>query len=741
MTDRRVPAILRAHSLNSEALNMDRNFGDKRKRSDATGGRHRRWLSSIALTVVAGLMFVPVLLAVHDFNFELDGNVVVDNVSPTPFDWVSIFDAAGTKVNPLPTGFSAAAFSRDFLTNPNGSFNTNDATTFATGSKDILAISGWQCNFDSNVNSKIDIVNAYAAAYKDPTSGDDVIYFALERNANTGDANVGFWFLQDAVGCNSNGGTGTFTGEHKDGDLLIVSAFTNGGTVSTIDVYRWDRPGNPAGNPGAINTTPVAHGVDCRSATTPAGDPACAAANTAAITVPWLTAAKTTGVGHSLPTAQFFEGGLNLTDSGLAGKCFNVFIGDTRSSQSLTATLFDYAEGTIGECTSTTTTQSSITGSTGITAAARVSVSDTATVTVNGVASFSGKVDFFLCGPSATIITVCADGAGVAAGSPTITASGQVSSSTMVVTSVGYYCWRAVFSGDSSIGVPGSRDNGTNECFQVTPLTAAVDTQAGTTPVDLGQAVSDTATLSGTAKQPGTDGATGSITINASAASQAAAGGTIEFTLLKNDCTTLASGTGTNPQSVTVSGDGSYGPVSFTPDAPGTYHWKAVYSGNAPNTIGNSHNTACDDADETVVVRQIPTEIRSKQNWIPNDTAEIKSTVGNLAAGGTVVFTLYESANCTGTVKYGPETKTLTGGAATEEVSTSNTGSGAGSFKITTEYGDANPASKGPFSWKVVYTPAAADTAHTGKQSSCASAASTESFTINYHNDAGPGTN
>ena len=105
------------------------------------------------------------------------------------------------------------------------------------------------------------------------------------------------------------------------------------------------------------------------------------------------------------------------------------------------------------------------------------------------------------------------------------------------------------------------------------------------------------------------------------------------------------------------------------------------------------------------------------------------------------MFTLYESANCTGTVKYGPETKTLTGGAATEEVSTSNTGSGAGSFKITTEYGDANPASKGPFSWKVVYTPAAADTAHTGKQSSCASAASTESFTINYHNDAGPGTN
>src|SRR5689334_10491560 len=161
------------------------------KRSDATGGRHRRWLSSIALTVVAGLMFVPVLLAVHDFNFELDGNIAVDNASPTPYDWASLFNASdpvitqqnpnGNKILPLPTGFSAAAFSRDFLTNTNGSFNTNDGTTFATGSKDTLAIStGWQCNFDSNVNSKIDIVNAYAAAYKDPQSGDDVIYFALE---------------------------------------------------------------------------------------------------------------------------------------------------------------------------------------------------------------------------------------------------------------------------------------------------------------------------------------------------------------------------------------------------------------------------------------------------------------------------------------------------------------------------------------------------------------------------------
>ncbi len=32
----------------------------------------------------------------------------------------------------------------------------------------------------------------------------------------------------------------TFSGEHQDGDLLVVSEFTNGGIVSTINVYRWD---------------------------------------------------------------------------------------------------------------------------------------------------------------------------------------------------------------------------------------------------------------------------------------------------------------------------------------------------------------------------------------------------------------------------------------------------------------------------------------------------------------------
>src|SRR5262245_6547594 len=92
---------------------MDRNIGDRKRRSDATGSRHRRWLYSVALLVISGLIFVPaVIYAVHDFDFELDGNTVVDNNTPTPWDWNSIFDVGtangvtnvGVPHDPLPSG-------------------------------------------------------------------------------------------------------------------------------------------------------------------------------------------------------------------------------------------------------------------------------------------------------------------------------------------------------------------------------------------------------------------------------------------------------------------------------------------------------------------------------------------------------------------------------------------------------------------------------------------------------------
>jgi hypothetical protein len=105
-----------------------------------------------------------------------------------------------------------------------------------------------------NVNSKTDIANAYAAAYT-AQDGDQVLYFALERNDNSGTGNVGFWFLQENANCVGNA---NFTSKHADGDLFIVSEFSSGGTVSTIQVHRWMGGAN-----GALKTTPEISGAQC----------------------------------------------------------------------------------------------------------------------------------------------------------------------------------------------------------------------------------------------------------------------------------------------------------------------------------------------------------------------------------------------------------------------------------------------------------------------------------------------
>jgi hypothetical protein len=333
------------------------------------GGRRRRLILAVVVSVAAlGAFLISNALAVHDEAFQLDGDPFASTQTnigghTQGVDWDSLFNADGSK-KALPTDFNASGFHKDFNTKTQrGStvFDSFDDTTYATGSKDTLPItgskpgSGWQCAKSNNVGGKVDIMNAYAAAYTDPTSGHQFLYFGQERYSNNGDANVGFWFLQDGtVACTGGGGATDFTGHHRDGDLFIVSAFTAGGDVSTIDVYVWS-----GDDSGSLGTTAVAHGADCGSISDPpnppSSDDACAEVNTVALSgIPWLTANQDDGVGHSLRPAEFFEGGVDLTAHNLAGKCFNTFISNTRSSQSLTATLFDFDVGQLGLCSVST---------------------------------------------------------------------------------------------------------------------------------------------------------------------------------------------------------------------------------------------------------------------------------------------------------------------------------------------------------------------------------------------------
>jgi hypothetical protein len=389
-------------------------------------------------------------------------------------------------------------------------------------------------------------------------------------------------------------------------------------------------------------------------------------------------------VGHTLRSTDFFEAGLNLTDEGLGGKCFSTFLSDTRSSTSLTATIFDFSRGTLGECTSgiETTPQNGAgedLDTTEIGTDARVTVRDHADITVTGQDDFTGKAKFFLCGPLDLSSTSNCQTGGVQIGDPAVgedvTGTGgtaSVNSDDVVLTSVGRYCWRAEFLGDGDVpdSVDPEDDENVSECFSVTPLTPTLTTSAGPDVV-LGNAIGDTATLSGTAKQPGTDGL-GDGSIGASAATQANADGTITFSLVgPDDCVNVP--TGFVDIDVTVDGDSDADTeytASFTPGAVGEYTWIAVYDGDSPNTNG-AGPTGCPDADEAVIVTGT-SSLATDQDWLPNDTATI---TGDTDLSGTATFTLFTGSDCGAgdddTAVYGPVDVPVSG-ASPQTASTSN---------------------------------------------------------------------
>ncbi len=737
-------------------------------------------LTGIAgMSLVAGLFLgAGTVLAVHDLDFQLDGNTA-DTCPPSPDtglcdtdqqDWNDLFTVTpGTGSESVTSNtpivgesgdFTAATFTRDLrtgastticktdpaLSSTSTTFCTYDNTTFATGSKDTLDIPGWACNADNNVNSKIDIMNAYSGSYTRTSDGDKILYFGLDKNKDNGTNDAGFWFLQGDANCavtSTSGAHPSFTGGHKLGDVLVVAEYSRGGGVGNITAYRWD---------GVTPLVQIANAgpglADCK--TKAALDDLCGTTNSGAkqfntnITTSWLTSDATLGVGHTVVPPDFFEGAINITEAfknnggATAPTCFNTYVADTRSSTSLTATLFDFARGRLGECSSRTTTNpvdatdNTLPPASTIPtdpADAKVEVKDKTVITVSGVSTFSGSISWFICGNNAT--TNC-DSGGVSVGSQNITTAGTYYSPKVTVTAAGTYCFRAVFSGDEAAGVPGSSDSDSSECFTVSPVTPTIATQAGAGTVDFGSPVTDTATLTGTAHRPGTggpSGATPSGSINPTTFG-GDAGGTITFTLYKSDCSTLATGTGTNPQTRTVSGDGDYGPVSFTPDAPGTYYWDASYPADSPNTNAATNLSPCPSNSEKVIVRTISTNVITKQSWIPNDTVTVSASAGNLGANGSVLFELFDNATCSNTALYS-QSVAITGGGPTQEVSTTNTGSGAGMLKITTGYADAAGSTKGKYSWRVTYTPNVSDTAHTGSSSSC----DAENFTITYTND------
>jgi uncharacterized repeat protein (TIGR01451 family) len=269
--------------------------------------------------------------------FELDGNATTgvlgtSGSTATSHDWDQVF--ADTSANPPTT--TAAALASTFVTD---AVNTNrDDIYTGGGSKDVLGIQGGPWLFkNGKPQGKDDITHAYAALYKDPVTEDQILYAGLDRFDNSGDSTAGFWFFVNPIGQNpgvtTNGGH-PFVGTHTTGDILLVSDFTVGGSVSTIKVFQW------VGDDATGSLVPLNNGNPINGSTF-------AIVNGAPISVPW---AYTNKSGQHQPAAgEFLEEGINLTALGLNG-CFSSFLAETRSSQSPTATLSDLVTGSFETC-------------------------------------------------------------------------------------------------------------------------------------------------------------------------------------------------------------------------------------------------------------------------------------------------------------------------------------------------------------------------------------------------------
>jgi hypothetical protein len=626
-------------------------------------------------------------------------------------DWDQVFAAVAANGHPSednPNPCSGAAWTGssaitacDHVNDPDG-----DSIFIGGGSKDDLDINegtppnltpNWE-HTDGSVPDADDITNGYAAKYDDPDDGHEYLFFGADRVAVNGAKDMGFWFFKSPVSLNDDG---TFSGQHTVGDILLLGTFTQGGAASNIRVFSW------VGENGDTNDVLESGGAfeDC----IPGGqDGGCNTVNNSTIQSPWAYQSKISGSpADTMYAGAMMEGGVDLTTLELEG-CFSNFLVETRSSPEIGAQLKDFILGQFEVCESALTTTPADGAGEALTdtndndipdieigtGAAGVDVTDQANLTVEGTDTWSGTLHFFICGPIPT--GVCDEG-GLEIGTGTPVDQDDtmpVVSGSANLTSVGRYCWRGEFDSDTPF-VDDQTDASEGECFEVLPVTPALVTQAGAD-VTLGNPITDSSTLIGTAHQPGDDGPNATYpSINATM--DTPANGTITFTLFGPDnCTDVP--TGFTPIEVTVSGDRTTHPgymASFTPTQVGEFTWVATYSGDSPNTNG-AGPTACPEEAEEVVVTGT-SQSSTTQNWLPNDSATI---TGDTNLNGTLTFQLYTGDNCgvtSGAAVAGQfYSFTFTNEPSPATRTTTNGNDPANTFRVTA-------TNEGSYSWLVHY--------------------------------------
>jgi hypothetical protein len=264
------------------------------------------------------------------------------------------------------------------------------------------------------------------------------------------------------------------------------------------------------------------------------------------------------------------------------------------------------------------------------TVSAGTAVYDTATL--SGGESPTGDIAFTIytnstCSSAAT--TGSGNQVSAQGGEASVSGNGTYDSATVTFNDVGTYYWQASYSGDDYNN--GALSTCNSETLTVTKATPSITTTLSTSSTAAGQAVNDSAKLSGASPN---------------------ASGTVTFTVYTNSTCNSQATTGNGnqisaqPGSVSVSGNGTYDSAPITFYQVGTYYWQAYYAGDNNNGSATSSCTS-----EILTVSKTTPSITTTLGFsslgvgqTDSDAATLSGATSN--ASGTVVFTVYTDNLC-----------------------------------------------------------------------------------------------
>ncbi|MET0780779.1 MAG: hemagglutinin [Microbacterium sp.] len=322
----------------------------------------------------------------------------------------------------------------------------------------------------TNPNAQVDLRQAWLDTAQDG-NGDYWLYFAWERDKNTGSGFIAYEFMKNPAPAACAYLTATQAqliaacnpwANREEGDFVILWDQQGGNRTLVIRYWEGTAPILTLGAPSDLDAT--------------------------------VSAAQYSGDGFKGEAAV----NLSATIFAESDDCqsFSNTIPSTVTGNSDTA---DYKDTIltptppISNCTSATVTTPKLAdGETNIPEGgldlgpAGVDVTDSAVVSLTGgTATPAGTVTFYLCQVDEPDLCTSEDNP---VGDPK-SLTGETYPATVVsdvatVTEPGRYCFRAVYSGDSANGIPGSSDSSATECFIVNAVASTLSTEQTWVPND-----------------------------------------------------------------------------------------------------------------------------------------------------------------------------------------------------------------------------------------------------------------